>query len=153
MLEGDTVPEVLLQSSSETIFSTGIQNESVPEAQKFKRIDWSMTSWPEKLQHFRSNFAMFSDKVDALVETVEKNGTFTVFFSSPFDGCEVERDYFMKRYFTTLEKLLMEPGVTFRVAELRWGMTEAMARKDLTVLACMQTIDKSDVVLEYFGAR
>ena len=117
------------------------------------QIEWDLDSWPEHVRRFRSNFAMFPEKLNALVETVEKEGTFTVFFSSSVEECAAEKDYFMKRHFPALEKLFTAHGVTLRVTEKSWGMTDGIGKDDLSIAECMQKIDKSNVVLECLGAR
>jgi hypothetical protein len=36
---------------------------------------------------------------------------------------------------------------------MRWGITEDMGRNNLTVMACLQALDRSSIFLGYFGAR
>lgn len=104
----------------------------------------------------------------------------TLFLSSPFDGCEEERLHFMTRYYATLQKMLVAVGVSLRAVDMRFGITEQVARRlcpfrvivkgiislwwdvvsikqmgrdDLTIMACMRGLDVSHVVLGYNSAR
>ena len=71
---------------------------------------------------------------------MEREGTLIVFFSSPLD-------------YAPLQKMLAQHGITLRVADMRWGITEQMGRDDLTVMACVPAFDKSHVVLGCSGAK
>ena len=53
----------------------------------------------------------------------------TLFLSSPFDGCEEERLHFMTRYYATLQKMLVAVGVSLRAVDMRFGITEQVARR------------------------
>ena len=69
-------------------------------------IRFDFSRWPEHIQKFQKFFNVNTKKFLAIVDRVEREGALTLFFSSPFDGCEIERSYFMARYYSQLVKLL-----------------------------------------------
>ena len=94
-----------------------------------------------------------TDKFNNILEKVQREWRITVFLSSPFDGCEQERELFMQQFVPSLSSLCMERGVLLSVVDMRWGITQATEKADGTLLACLSALDKSDVFIGYFGAR
>ena len=86
-------------------------------------------------------------------ERVKDTGTITIFISSPFDGCEGERKFFMESCLSELISLCESRGVFLDVVDMRWGITDELGRQNKTVGICLEGIDDADIFVGYFGAR
>ena len=90
--------------------------------------------------------------VKASYPTQLKNpGVCRVFFSSPFNGMEGEREEFTRKYWPRLQSLCHSRGLQFVAVDMRWGITTEQADNAETVNICLKEIDRSDVFVGFFG--
>ena len=74
-----------------------------------------------------------------------------VFFSSPFNGMEGEREALTKLYWPRIQSLCARKGIQFVPVDMRWGITSEMAENAQTVSICLQELDRSDMFVGFFG--
>lgn len=66
-----------------------------------------------------------------------------VFFSSPFNGMEEEREELTRKYWPRLQSACSGVGVTFVPVDMRWGITSEQSTNAQTINICLQEIDRS----------
>eukprot|EP01038_Epipyxis_sp_PR26KG_P005753 gene5753-7943_t len=98
---------------------------------------------------FDELFFIRDTRLQELIEKVKKTLTITIFLSSPFDGCEREREIFMESVYPYLQGICKGKGVHLIAIDMRWGIWESQK----TLYACLNGIDRSDIFIGYFGAR
>ena len=101
----------------------------------------------------RRQYAVHSAKFDRVVKKAKEDYTICLFLSSPFDGCEKERKYFMESTVLQLNALCERKGVALNVVDMRWGITDELSSSNKTIRTCLQALDDSDIFIGYFGAR
>lgn len=74
------------------------------------------------LCHFQQKAAMTT-----FPKTLKDPRTCRVFVSSPFGGCELEREELVRKYFPQLSHICQSKGVQFVAVDMRWGITEEAA--------------------------
>ncbi|EDO32345.1 predicted protein, partial [Nematostella vectensis] len=79
--------------------------------------------------------------------------TARVFFSSPFGGLEEEREELTKKYWPQLESMCSKAGYEFIPVDLRWGITSEMSSSAVTIKVCLSEMDRSDMIVGFFGQR
>nr|XP_006816361.1 PREDICTED: TPR repeat-containing protein DDB_G0287407-like [Saccoglossus kowalevskii] len=76
-----------------------------------------------------------------------------VFFSSPFGGMEIEREELTKKYWPRLSSMCSRAGFEFVPVDLRWGITSEMSSNASTIEVCLKELDRSDMIIGFFGQR
>lgn len=76
-----------------------------------------------------------------------------MFFSSPFGGLEEEREELTKKYWPQLSSLCKKAGYEFVPVDMRWGITSEMSSKAATIEICLREMDRSDMIVGFFGQR
>ncbi|EDV22418.1 uncharacterized protein TRIADDRAFT_59003 [Trichoplax adhaerens] len=79
--------------------------------------------------------------------------TLRIFFSSPFNGMEKEREELTKFYFPHIHDMCNNRGYQFIPVDLRWGITKESTSKYQTIGICLSEIDRSDIFVGMFGQR
>ena len=74
-----------------------------------------------------------------------------VFFSSPFNGLEEEREELTKIYWPQLQSLCASQGIQFVPVDMRWGITTELSDSAQTINICLRELDRSDVFVGFFG--
>ena len=74
-----------------------------------------------------------------------------VFYSSPFNGMEGEREELTRRYWPQLQSACGAVGVRFVPVDMRWGITMDQSTSSQTINICLSEIDRSDVFVGFFG--
>lgn len=74
-----------------------------------------------------------------------------MFFSSPFGGLEEEREELTKKYWPQLSSLCKKAGYEFVPVDMRWGITSEMSSKAATIEICLREMDRSDMIVGFFG--
>ena len=120
---------------------------------QYIRNDIPRNDWSHAALQYKDFYYVDQNKFNHFVEKVENDRTICIFLSSPFDGCEKEREHFMKNAMPALTALCKSKQVYLSIVDMRWGITEEMGNQNLTVLACLRALDRSDLFLGYFGAR
>lgn len=78
-------------------------------------------------------------------------GILRIFFSSPFNGMEGERDEFTKKYWPRIRSLCNSKGLQFVPVDMRWGITSESSSNAQTILICLKEISRSDIFVGFFG--
>ena len=76
-----------------------------------------------------------------------------VFFSSPFNGMQAEREILACRYWPRLQSYCESHGVHFRAVDLRWGITHEAAENAQVLNICLNEINRSDILVGFYGQR
>ena len=76
-----------------------------------------------------------------------------VFFSSPFNGMQDERELLARRYWPRLQSYCEAHGVVFRAVDLRWGITHEAAQNAQVLNICLNELSRSDILVGFFGQR
>ena len=76
-----------------------------------------------------------------------------VFFSSPFNGMQAEREILARRYWPRLQSYCESHGVHFRAVDLRWGITHDAAENAQVLNICLNEINRSDILVGFYGQR
>ena len=77
--------------------------------------------------------------------------TVRVFFSSPFNGMEGEREELTVKYWPRLASLCQSKGLQFRAVDMRWGITTEASDSAQVISICLREIDRSDIFVGFFG--
>ena len=77
--------------------------------------------------------------------------TCRVFFSSPFNGMEGEREELTRRYWPRIQSLCNAKGLQFRAVDMRWGITSEASDSNQVGSICLREIDRSDLFVGFFG--
>ncbi|KAL8601645.1 hypothetical protein ACOMHN_003911 [Nucella lapillus] len=84
---------------------------------------------------------------------LKNSQTFRVFFSSPFKGLEEEREELTRKYIPEIQHRCAEMGLQFVAVDMRWGISAESAQQAQTVNICFREIDRSDMLVNFFGQR
>jgi hypothetical protein len=95
----------------------------------------------------------YVEAVSGLRKRVSDHKQITVFLSSPFQGLLHERDGLVSSKGPILANMCESKGVTFNFVDLRWGISNTMSKRNLTIKTCLQCIAESDVFVGFFGQR
>ncbi|KAL3873137.1 hypothetical protein ACJMK2_036291 [Sinanodonta woodiana] len=79
--------------------------------------------------------------------------TCRIFFSSPFNGMEEEREELTRKYFPQIHHLCNSKGLQFVAVDMRWGITAESSEKAQVINICLREIDRSDMFVGFFGQR
>lgn len=74
-----------------------------------------------------------------------------IFFSSPFNGMEGERETLTRKYWPQISSLCLSKGVEFVPVDMRWGITSELSDNAQTINICLREIDRSDMFIGFFG--
>ena len=74
-----------------------------------------------------------------------------IFISSPFRGLEDERDELSRHYWPRLQALCASRGVSLRLVDMRWGITNASTSLAQTTAICLKEIDRSDIFVGIYA--
>ncbi len=66
-----------------------------------------------------------------------------LFLSSTFTDTTVERNYLMEKCFPRLRRKLQSRGIELQVVDMRWGIREEHANRNLTSALCMAEIERA----------
>ncbi|BFZ07798.1 hypothetical protein BsWGS_10837 [Bradybaena similaris] len=86
-------------------------------------------------------------------KTLKDPRTCRVFVSSPFGGCELEREELVRKYFPQLSHICQSKGVQFVAVDMRWGITEEAATDAQVIKICLKEVDRSDIFVGFYGQR
>jgi len=87
------------------------------------------------------------------VGKMKDSTTCRVFYSSPFNGMEGEREELTRRYWPQLASACSAVGVRFTPVDMRWGITTDQSANNQTINICLREIDRSDLFVGFFGQR
>ncbi|XP_033631200.1 TPR repeat-containing protein DDB_G0287407-like [Asterias rubens] len=76
-----------------------------------------------------------------------------VFWSSPFGGLEEERELLTKKYWPRLAHMCQKAGYEYVPVDMRWGITSGHSTQALTIAICLRELDRSDMIVGFFGQR
>ncbi|XP_041350705.1 TPR repeat-containing protein DDB_G0287407-like [Gigantopelta aegis] len=79
--------------------------------------------------------------------------TCRIFFSSPFNGMEEEREELTRKYFPQIHHLCNSRGIQFVAVDMRWGITRESAESAQVINICLGELDRSDLFIGFFGQR
>ena len=82
-----------------------------------------------------------SNKLDRPDRSKAAVSEIRVFISSTFRDMQAEREHLVKHVFPELRRYCREKGIAFSEIDLRWGITEAEARRGDVVRICLDEID------------
>ena len=74
-----------------------------------------------------------------------------IFFSSPFNGMEGEREELTRRYWPAITSLCRSKGIQFVPVDMRWGITMEQSASAQTINICLREIERSDMFVGFFG--
>ncbi len=77
-------------------------------AQSLRRpvVDYrAQRSWPKQICRFVPSYSVNDKKCNQFVKNIADRRSIRIFLSNPFDGCEKEREYFMKNAVPALNVL------------------------------------------------
>ncbi|KAK3592936.1 hypothetical protein CHS0354_011736 [Potamilus streckersoni] len=80
-------------------------------------------------------------------------GTCRIFFSSPFNGMEEEREELTRKYFPQIHHLCNSKGLQFVAVDMRWGITAESSENAQVINICLRELDRSDMFVGFFGQR
>lgn len=100
-----------------------------------------------------SNASKWSHLHDILLKAnlKEQRKAARVFFSSPFGGLEEEREELTKKYWPQLASMCKRAGYEFVPVDMRWGITSEMSSNAATIEICLREMDRSDMIVGFFG--
>ncbi|CAD5111484.1 DgyrCDS793 [Dimorphilus gyrociliatus] len=76
-----------------------------------------------------------------------------IFFSSPFNGMEIEREELTKRYWPRIQSLCNVHGLQFRAVDMRWGITSQSSDAARVIQICLAEAARSDIFVGFYGQR
>jgi len=149
--------EVQVAAPLKTVTITRGKNEHPIGDQTEKETKSTATTlcqpWRKDIVKYQEHYRINEEKLAFITRKVKDSYSLQIFLSSPFDGCEQERKVFMENHFPVIFKKCQDKGIWLSIVDMRWGITDQMGKDNKTILACLNAMDKSDVVLGYFGAR
>lgn len=84
-------------------------------------------------------------------KNIDTTKTLRIFFSSPFNGMEKEREELTKFYFPQIHDMCNNRGYQFIPVDLRWGITKESTSSYQTIAICLNEINRSDIFVGMFG--
>ena len=73
---------------------------------------------------------------------IEAGRLFRLFISSTFDDWREEREALRDTTFRSLRELCERAGASFQVIDLRWSVTDAASRRNMTMAICLEEVDR-----------
>jgi hypothetical protein len=86
--------------------------------------------------------ANISTQINSILHTKSENKSVRLFVSSTFKDMMNEREQLVKTVFPILSQMCEKRGLSFSVVDLKWGITEEMAKSGQVITTCLNEVDK-----------
>ncbi|CAD5121309.1 DgyrCDS9836 [Dimorphilus gyrociliatus] len=83
---------------------------------------------------------------------LKEDGICRIFFSSPFNGMEEEREL-AKKFWPKIQAFCNFNGIQFRAVDMRWGITTQNVAEAKVIDICLQECSRSDIFIGFYGQR